>query len=479
MSQVATLTGLDRPLPETPVRADFAGDERRSSDPLDRLSRHLDDACTGAVDPLEIAAALESDGMTDSVARDRFGFADVFAVAEELHRRVPLRPVAVEPSRPHISRRCIGRGALFALPGLYFLALQSALSSRLATIVLVAVTIAGWALSQGISIVAHTIVGHRGRLAGLGFLRAVMGGTAVLGAATAGVGVATFAWPPAITLVAVALSAYVVAASVLVFLEADLVLAAVLLPGAGASAVDVAFDPAWLASSIVVGVLAGSVVATVVAALGCTRRGVRAGARPTGADLRRALPFMTYGAAAGTLVAAPLVAALGAESTTTTALALAMLPLTLSMGIAELQLRRHDRSARAALREEHELPGFARAALRSLWAATSKYAAWLAAIAIATLLLAALGGTLDVGLVAATAAYATLGIALFLGLTVSASGRVAPVTLALIGALGLFALLTQGAAAQAQIAFAITCGALHITLVLLASHDATRLVRHR
>src|SRR5262249_58956686 len=117
---------------------DLVGGAPRAEAPLSRLSRRMGGVCPGAVAAPEIAAALEADGLTDALARLRFGLPDVFAVAEELHARVPLRSHA----RPAVdgeavSRRCIARGALFALPGVYFFGLEHSISSRLATLVLV------------------------------------------------------------------------------------------------------------------------------------------------------------------------------------------------------------------------------------------------------------------------------------------------------------------------------------------------------
>jgi hypothetical protein len=70
----------------------FEGVNRRSLHPIDSISRRLDFVCTTATDPLQIAAALESDGVNDRIAREEYGFSDVFDLAEELYRRVPLRP---------------------------------------------------------------------------------------------------------------------------------------------------------------------------------------------------------------------------------------------------------------------------------------------------------------------------------------------------------------------------------------------------
>ncbi|RKE21015.1 hypothetical protein [Streptomyces sp. TLI_171] len=66
------------------------------ADPVRELLDANRELCEQAVDPLEIAAALEDSGLaTDGTARYRH--ADVFGLAEELYARVPRRPPVREP----------------------------------------------------------------------------------------------------------------------------------------------------------------------------------------------------------------------------------------------------------------------------------------------------------------------------------------------------------------------------------------------
>ncbi|MGK5501576.1 hypothetical protein ACSNOF_27255, partial [Streptomyces sp. URMC 125] len=60
----------------------------RSADPVRLLLHRHGELCRGAVDPLEIAAALEAHGITDRTAA-RFRHRDVFSLAEELYARTP------------------------------------------------------------------------------------------------------------------------------------------------------------------------------------------------------------------------------------------------------------------------------------------------------------------------------------------------------------------------------------------------------
>ena len=483
MSQSSLFTGVAARIATAPAPATQPGgvreDDRRSADPIDVLGRRLDPVCTSAVDALEIAAALEADGLTDVLASERYGLPDVFSLAHELHRRIPLRPrpVAEAPADITVNWSCVGRGVLFALPAIYFLAIEDAISSRVATIVLVAVTIGGWAASQAISIAAHTVLAQRGRSATLGFLRLALT-IAVLGAVVlAGVAV-VLGWESRITAVAIALGLYIVAATVLVFLGADLVLAMMLAPGAMAAGLSAIADPSWLGWRPLVFTLGVSVTLVVAAAAFGTRGAVRAGAIPHRAEVARTLPFVAYGALAGGLVAAPLIAALVTGARATSLLALAMLPLTLSMGFAEFELRRHSRSVRRALGREHDVAGFVHVASRGLWMATARYAVALAAIAALLLSIVAARGVAIAGTTAQMAGYMLLGVALFLGLVIGAGGRVGRVAAGIAVASALFAALTAAGLAV-EAAFAVACGVLLVSIAAIADRDVKKIVTHR
>ncbi|MFD0565175.1 hypothetical protein ACFQ2M_26605 [Kitasatospora saccharophila] len=81
------------------------------ADPVRELLDANRDLCEQAVDPLEIAAALEDSGLAaDGAARYRH--ADVFGLAEELYARVPRRPPTREPLPPAEPRRTLPLAAL-------------------------------------------------------------------------------------------------------------------------------------------------------------------------------------------------------------------------------------------------------------------------------------------------------------------------------------------------------------------------------
>ena len=57
----------------------------------------------GAVDPLEIAASLETCGLSNAVVHERFGYRDTFTLAEQLYSTVEFRAAPateLHPNRP-------------------------------------------------------------------------------------------------------------------------------------------------------------------------------------------------------------------------------------------------------------------------------------------------------------------------------------------------------------------------------------------
>ncbi|WP_406442489.1 hypothetical protein OHB14_26470 [Streptomyces sp. NBC_01613] len=90
---------------------------RTAADPVKALMHRHRELCERAVDPLEIAAALEAHGVTDRTAA-RFRHRDVFSLAEEMYARVPRDDDA--PARAaalNAPRARAGWALLTLLPG--------------------------------------------------------------------------------------------------------------------------------------------------------------------------------------------------------------------------------------------------------------------------------------------------------------------------------------------------------------------------
>ena len=131
----------------------YEGPNRRSIHPIDLLARRLDPVCSSAVDPWQIAAVLESDGINDRIAREEYGFADVFELAEELFRRVPLRlPNPLRRSRRFRVKRAtveVAHGPLLAAPTVFFVALIALLGPKAVLWGGLGGLVLGWAWSLG------------------------------------------------------------------------------------------------------------------------------------------------------------------------------------------------------------------------------------------------------------------------------------------------------------------------------------------
>ncbi|WP_405723601.1 hypothetical protein OG607_15435 [Streptomyces sp. NBC_01537] len=97
-------------------RAEGRRNRRGPADPVRELMHRHAALCANAVDPLEIAAGLEAQGLTDRVA-GRFRHRDVFGLAEELYARVPGPPVRTPAPAPVPAPAQAPRIALHLLPG--------------------------------------------------------------------------------------------------------------------------------------------------------------------------------------------------------------------------------------------------------------------------------------------------------------------------------------------------------------------------
>jgi len=92
------------PLP--PDDVDWRGFDRRSQDPIDRLSRAFNRLCLEATDRFEILAHLEALGYNDPDLLAELGVEDRFELARTLYKRTPtsftLRPPEVRRERDRI-----------------------------------------------------------------------------------------------------------------------------------------------------------------------------------------------------------------------------------------------------------------------------------------------------------------------------------------------------------------------------------------
>ncbi|MFB7412246.1 hypothetical protein ACFCZ2_34200 [Streptomyces sp. NPDC056202] len=311
-----------------------------ADDPLDELTARLGGLVAVAVHPDEIAAVLESDGMTDDHIRLTYGRADSFALAEDLYARVERRhpaPEAPPGGAWHTGLAdCLLRGLVFALPGLaYVLAApllageQSRFGLPGGTVPLLAGAVTGWVWNQSLAHRAYTWLGLGDRPAAA---RALLLGAPA--GALAGTAVALAAAAPGETpaaLFAAGQSVYLAAATVLLVLGRERALLCALAPLAGAV-------PAFrwdLPDLLRAGLLLTALGASVVFAALVLRPGARRGAAGRGGAPRAtSLPYGLFGLGSGLLV---LHAGIGDSLVSGAG---AVIALTLSMGPAEWLLHR-------------------------------------------------------------------------------------------------------------------------------------------
>lgn len=350
-----------------------------AADPIDELTERLKDVIAQAVHPDEIAAVLESDGMTDDHIRLTYGRRDSFALAEDLYARVERR--FPEPAGPPTDPwhtglgGCVLRGLVFALPGLAYV-LGAPLPAGppgtfglpAGTVPLLAGAVTGWVWNQALSHRAYAWLGLGDRsaaartlLAGAP-LGALLGALVAVGAAQPGQWVAVA--------FAAGQSLYLGAATVLLVLDREKALFGSLLPLTAGAA-----GALW--TTLPAAVRIALLFASLVAAIGLAARALAVetapgvpGGPPGGATgstgslavprLAASLPYGLFGLGSGLLV---LYTALGdvlAYGPAAAVAAPSAVALTLSMGPAEWLLYRFRSESLAGLRASTSTGSFRR-----------------------------------------------------------------------------------------------------------------------
>ncbi|WP_242887576.1 hypothetical protein [Actinomadura litoris] len=453
-------------------------------DAFGELQERMADLCGNAVDPLEVTAGLEADGINDDGAR-RYGHTDVFALAEDLYDRSPRHPPvpeAVEAPWRAVPWRHLLRGVLFGLPGLCFFAAEPVLARSAAGVLLVVSLLLSWTLSQGTAYLGYIRLGLGNRAAAARVLRyGLAAGVLVVMPVTALAG-AVLAAGPAATGLALGLCGYLLSAMVVQVHNGERRLFLALMPGAASVIVYLALHglgtptavPPWVWGSWLTTLLA-TVVLAIVATAGAGRP---AGRVATLRDVVSALPFAVFGLLTGGLLTFTLLCAIAGRPVPSGATTVAVLSLSLSMGVAEWILYVYRRRVHDLLRVHTDIAGFARAARAALAGALARYLASL------TALVAAIAPLAGLPLTAATLrillGFVGLGGAFFIALVLQACGRVGVVIAASASAL-----LTEVASAvgvpgadPGTVQMAVAAGLL-LVLMVYAGTVLARATSHR
>ena len=443
------------------------------------LCRRFESLCANAVDPLEIAAGLEAEGFNDQTVRVAYGFPDVFALAEELYRRVPRNPSEPEPPpdpwRTSVWRHVV-RGILFGLPSLGYPVAAPLLSGMAAVPLLVVSTVASWSLSQGLSFLGFARLGRGDRDGGRRLLRFGLVGSVLLLLVVVGLTALVVGRFGPAAVFAAAQGGYLLAATVLFVDEAEYWLLGALAPGVLASTVFLVLgEPAELRTGALAA-LAASLLLTVVLAVWRTSWRVPTGTgRPRWTELRASGPYLLFGAVTAGLLAFPLIA--GGTSNAM----MAVLPLSLSMGAAEWLLYRYRSATRRLLLRSRLVKDFAAS---SWWVLVAVLVRYLLCTAVLMVVARELGATVGISpqwtSMLAYEAYLSLGGALFLALLLQAFCGPAAVVAWCGGALAteLLVVVIDRAVPALRVQL-LVCGGLLLALVIRAGIVLGQTVRHR
>ncbi|MBP2336728.1 hypothetical protein JOF41_002906 [Saccharothrix coeruleofusca] len=373
------------------------------------------------VDELQVAALLESQGVTDQAAVEQYGAADVFALAQEVFQRLPHTPVpAPETPLPRRSWHDAAHGLLYLMPSAVYPAVFAVLGGPVMARGMVLATAVGWVWGAGTSWVAHQLLGL-GAAGSADRAQRVMSGigvTAVLAGA-----VALLPWGGGLPLVlfAVAQAAVQAAYGILLFHREQPLLLAAMLPAGLAGLVHLAsgYDDAFAPVVLLFG---GVSVLFALALAWRATRGTRDadGVRPPtrSALARGALPNAAYAAAcAAFLLYTDARYVLGAVD-----LAVAAAPLVLGMGVVEWRANRVFEQADDLIRGDLRPAQFQRAVWRVLLRELTTCLVALGAFALLLLLVLRWAGALTLHGALLIDGHVLLGGAFFLGFVLIRTG---------------------------------------------------------
>jgi hypothetical protein len=438
------------------------------------------EACRSAVDPLEIASALEFEGLSDQAAKLQYGYPDVFALARDMYFEVARRPAEpagqADPWQSSKLRPAM-HSLLYGVPAVCFAAVAGLFSGPGVLTALIVALLVAWSLAQGLAYLGYLRLGQLGPDQARNMLRA---GLAVALLLVAGAMLATRAltgahWP--VLAFGAGEGAYMLGAGVLMVLGSEGAIFAALAPGVvGGTAFLLAGRP-HAHEDVLWTVLAGTPLLAVALALARTRSGGRPGAWRLGlADVPGLVAATAFGLTAASLLVFPVAVGVAAHGRVNPGALLAILPLSLSMGVAEWSLLWYRRRARALMRTGTDVLAFGIRVRLTLVAAALQYTAAAVALIAIAVLISRETGILHVSWADApqVTAYLLLGVAMFLALTVQALGlRAFPVAACALAIAVEVALRHHEVIAQL-----VACGGLLIVLGGYALITLGRPMRH-
>lgn len=376
------------------------------------------------VDELQVAAMLESQGVTDQAAADQYGMDDVFALAHEVFLRLSTTvPARIEPPQP-VARSPyeVCHGLLYMLPSAVYPAVFMALSGPVMVRGMVFATALGWVWGAGTSWVAYRLLGlglagYAGRALRLFGLAAMVLGSAgaVLMAFGDGAGLP-------LVLFVLAQTGFQVASGVLVFYRKEFWLTAAMLPAVLAGLVHLAtrYDQSLLVPVLCCGILSTGLAVFLAWRASFGGEQANTGKRPATRVLTLgALPHMTYAA----LCAAFLLYTDSRYVTSNLDLAIGVTPLVLGMGVVESSAHRFFRGAAQLVRRSRLPAQFRSEVWRALLRELTLCMVLLVGMGLALLVPLAVFGVLTSRGALLIDGHLVLGGAFFLGFVLARQGE--------------------------------------------------------
>ncbi|KIQ54561.1 hypothetical protein [Meiothermus taiwanensis] len=436
-------------------------------DRLAALLQHLGPLIETAVDAQQVAAVLEAHGYNDRMVMERYGYPNVFELAEALYRIAPRRAAASrrKANRLPETLRELSHGLFYGMPGLFFPAIFAWVGAREATLGLILSAILGWAWSQGMIRLAYVLMGRGFAAEARRLLQTMF----FLGLGPALLVSLLLQADLALSVLVVLQTAYHMASSILLLYKRELWLLLAALPAALVGVLFLWF-PDLLGAANTVVVMMISVLLSVAAALLDLR--TKVGHSPwkvlQKADWLDAIPLVLYGFFSAVFV---FINPFWHWVTgTSIVLGLAVVPLVLSMGGLEWQLRVFLERVSVLLASTSDLRVFARNINRIFLSALASYAGLLLAISLLAKVFFNLNSPeSEVFLVANF----LLGIGFFVAFTLTSMNRTLRVLLGMMLALlvyaVVFALSIQGVLPlDESVSYLLGCGVFTSYLLLVA-----------
>jgi hypothetical protein len=393
--------------------------------------------CESAVDPLEVASALEFEGYGDRTAREDYGVRDVFALAQAMYRRVPRRPRSPEPAPDPFQPgrlRPLLHGLLYALPAVCFPAVGALLAGPGVLPALVVALLVAWGLSQGLASIGYLRLGTTNMTQARRVLRTgMLAGLVLVGFGMAAVRLA--AHPHTLVLLfGAGEGVYMLAACVLMVVGAERWLPAALAPGVLGSTMFLYLGRPARLEHVAWAALAVTPLLALAMAWVFTRTATPRTATPRGgtpgtgtpgtgwlpvpAELRAAVPAIAFGVVAAGLLTFPVVTGPHGHGGVNVGALVASIPLSLSMGAAEWSLLWYRRRTRRMLRTISDVGAFRRRARGALLLALLQYVSGAIVLVAAAVAVAVGSGLVHRQQIIApeAAGYLMLGSAMFLAL---------------------------------------------------------------